>query len=462
MPPATRCSIIPPYLLLRLLANADPVVAERAANTLEQDVVFRSQRRDAPAAAAAPGLLVAGAAPQRRVHDARGSSRLPGSLVRSEGDDPAADVAVNEVYDGFGATWQLWFAEYGRNSLDGAGMALIGTVHYQQHYDNAFWDGSQMVFGDGDGEIFGRFTASLDVISHELAHAVTQHTANLDYYGQPGALNEHISDVFGVLAKQRLLGQDAAEADWLIGAELLLPGVAGRALRDLLNPGTAYDDPRLGKDPQPAHVDGYIETTDDHGGVHLNSGIPNRAFALAARAIGGPAWARAGRVWFDVLTGPDMSPSTDFASFAQLTRAAAIARFGEGSPEATAVAQGWDAVGLGATGSPADGQPSTKGQPPLDPTPPPSDVDLLVRRTGGFAGLVAERQTTLADLPARDADAWAVLLNTGLRARPEGEGALRDAYWYRVCSSCHGVDVSLAEDQLTKAEQSLFDRTLRG
>ena len=148
-------------------------------------------------------------------------------------------------------------------------------------YDNAFWDGTQMVFGDGDGVIFLPFTRSVDVIGHELAHGVTQYTSGLNYQDQSGALNESVSDVFGVLVKQRLLGQTADQADWLVGAELLAPGVNGVALRSMAAPGTAYDDPRLGKDPQPGHMRDYVDTTDDNGGVHINSGIPNKAFHVA-------------------------------------------------------------------------------------------------------------------------------------------------------------------------------------
>ena len=163
-------------------------------------------------------------------------------------------------------------------------------MHYGRGYDNAFWDGTQMVFGDGDGTVFNRFTIAVDVIGHELTHGVTEHTAALVYQGQSGALNESISDVFGSLVKQQALGQDAAAADWLIGAGLFTAQVKGVALRSMKAPGTAYDDPQLGKDPQPATMADYVETTDDNGGVHLNSGIPNHAFYLAATAIGGHAW----------------------------------------------------------------------------------------------------------------------------------------------------------------------------
>ncbi len=199
---------------------------------------------------------------------------------------------------------------------------MLATVHYQRNYDNAFWNGAQLVFGDGDGRTFDRFTKPVDVLGHELTHAVTEHTAGLVYEGQSGALNESVSDVFASCLKQRLLGQDAVAGDWLIGAGLFLPGVQARALRDMAHPGTAYDDPVLGKDPQPGHMDDYVDTTDDHGGVHLNSGIPNRAFQLAATAIGGSSAEGAGRIWYAALTG-GLSSRADFAAFAAATVAAA-------------------------------------------------------------------------------------------------------------------------------------------
>ena len=116
------------------------------------------------------------------------------------------------------------FAEgLGRTSYDGAGATVSITVHYGRDYDNAFWDGTQLVFGDGDGEIFERFTKPVDVLAHEFAHAVTESTAGLVYRDQSGALNESVSDVFAACLKQRLLGQDAAAGDWLIGEELFLP-----------------------------------------------------------------------------------------------------------------------------------------------------------------------------------------------------------------------------------------------
>ena len=149
------------------------------------------------------------------------------------------DVAVNEAYDGAGATYDLYYDIYERNSIDNRGMSIVSYVHYDVNYDNAFWDGSEMVYGDGDGEIFDRFTKCIDVIGHELTHGVTQYEANLAYSNQPGALNESMSDVFGSLVKQRTLKQTAAKADWLIGAGLLMPKIHGKALRSMKAPGNS-------------------------------------------------------------------------------------------------------------------------------------------------------------------------------------------------------------------------------
>ncbi len=206
-----------------------------------------------------------------------------------------------------------------------------------------------MVFGDGDGEIFDRFTKSLTVIGHELSHGVVQYTAGLVYRGQSGALNESVADVFGALVEQYALEQDVAAASWLIGEGLFTDQVEGNALRSMSAPGTAYDDDVLGKDPQPAHFDDYIDTDDDNGGVHLNSGIPNRAFFLAADALGGNAWERAGQIWYDALQS-DITARVDFAGFAAATVRAASERYGESSVEVDAVRAGWAGVGVDSDG----------------------------------------------------------------------------------------------------------------
>ena len=269
----------------------------------------------------------------------------------------------------------------------------MATVHYGTRYDNAFCDGTQMVFGDGDGVIFQPFTRSLDVIGHELAHGVTQYTSGLNYQDQSGALNESVSDVFGVLVKQRLLGQSADQADWLVGAELLADDVEGVALRSMAAPGTAYDDPRLGKDPQPAHLRDYVETTDDNGGVHINSGIPNKAFHVLATTLGGNAWEVAGQVWVNTITG-DISADCDFATFAALTLTAAGSRHGADSEVATAVRAAWESVGV-TPGEPAPRTSSADDGGGADaPSAPAASTAVNVRRTGGFAGRTLERPSS--------------------------------------------------------------------
>lgn len=451
-----RHTIIPPYLLRHLAETADAPVATRAEHTLRADQGFRAERAGAhrAPATARPTVLAGEAAPDREISTAKNAERLPGTVVRREGDAPTGDLAADEAYDGFGATWTLFHDVYSRDSIDGAGLQLAGTVHFGKGYDNAFWNGERMVFGDGDGEIFGRFTASLEVIGHELTHGVTERTAALVYQGQPGALNEHISDVFGVLVKQHQLGQSADAADWLIGAELLLPGVEGVAIRSMIAPGTAYDDPRLGKDPQPDHMDRFVTTTDDNGGVHINSGIPNRAFALAAKAVGGPAWTGVGQVWFDVLTGGSLGARADFAAFARLTVAAASARFGDGSREHNAVHQGWTSVGV------ATGVPTNVAEPSQAASSAPADAELLLRRTGGVTGVVKERRTPLHELPTKDAKRWNKLL-TSDRLRALGDDdPVRDGFCYRVACEALSVDVTVAEQRLTEAQRNLFQRTL--
>ena len=159
-----------------------------------------------------------------------------------------------------------------------------------------------MVFGDGDGQIFNRFTIALDVIGHELAHGVTEDESRLQYFNQSGALNESMSDVFGSLIKQSIKKQTADQANWLIGQGLLAAGINGVASRSMKDPGSAFDDPILGKDPQPKHMKDFVQTFDDNGGVHINSGIPNYAFYQVASRLGGYAWGKASRIWYDTLS----------------------------------------------------------------------------------------------------------------------------------------------------------------
>jgi Zn-dependent metalloprotease len=343
--------IVPPYIVEHMARSEDPRVRERAMASLAHAAAVRAVRAFAqqmPPMMAAPSPT---GRKTRLVYDARKKDRLPGTLVRSEGEPKSADAAVNEAYDHSGDTYDFYHDLFGRNSLDDGGMTLISSVHVGeadgggtfQPMSNAFWDGAQMAYGDGDGEVFTRFTASLDVVAHELTHGVQSYTSNLVYRGQSGALNEHFADVFGVLVRQWRRGESAETASWLIGADVLVPAKTRRGIRDMEHPGTAFtDDPALGTDPQPDHMKGLYEGAADSGGVHINSGIPNRAFVLVAQALGGPAWETAGRVWYDAML--QLSRTSRFADLARVTAQIAGDRFDAAARKAVKAA--WRKVGL--------------------------------------------------------------------------------------------------------------------
>jgi Zn-dependent metalloprotease len=291
------CSIIPPHLLRNIAERGDDDARREAQLALELTAQVRGER-----AAVANRRITRSGSSGVRIFDARGMRDLPGRRVRGENDPIARDASVNEALDGARKTCDFYRSVYGRNSLDDRGLRVDCCVHYGLRYANALWNGRQLIFGDGGGRYFNHFTSALDVIAHELTHGVTQYSAALEYEAQSGALNEHFSDVFGTLAKQFSLKQTAADADWLIGEGLFASEVQGVAIRSLKAPGTAYDDRVAGKDPQPAHINDYVTTDLDNGGVHINSGIPNRAFFELATLLGGKAWEVAGKIWYRALT----------------------------------------------------------------------------------------------------------------------------------------------------------------
>lgn len=339
----THHCIVPPHMLRSIAQRGDPKQQEMAWSTLTSSEQFRGQRLvlTVLSALAAP----AAGAKRRTVYDARGRYSLPGKRVRGESEPRAKDPAANEAFDGAGVTYELFSKVFGRNSIDDRGLRLESTVHYGQNYDNAFWNGRQLVYGDGDGKIFRRFTVSIDIIGHELVHGVTQFEAGLEYQGQSGALNESFSDVFGSLVKQYRRRQTAKEASWIIGEGVFKPSVKGKGIRSLKAPGTAYDDPVLGKDPQPAHMTDYVDTADDNGGVHINSGIPNRAFYETAVRLGGHAWEKAGRIWYITLR-DKLRPNSTFTDAVEMTIQVAAELYGSESKEQEAVKASWTDVGL--------------------------------------------------------------------------------------------------------------------
>jgi len=349
------CSIIPPFVLSRIAETGTPEERAAALHTLAISSGVRARRslvRSLLASGAATVAELGPAVPPETlaVYDVAGGgdADLPGTLKRATHDPAAADPAVNQAYDGADKTYHFYLDVFNRASVDGKGMTLVSSVHFSHALDNAFWNGSQMVYGDGSGHFMavGSLTKALDVIGHELTHGVTQYTAALEYHAQPGALNESISDVFGSLVRQRDLGQSADQADWLIAPGILGASLHGVALRSMKEPGTAFQG-----DPQPATMAGYVklpvdsDPEHDNGGVHINSGIPNHAFYLAAVAIGGNAWEAPGRIWYDALT-TRIHATANFHDAAHATVASARGLYGASSSQAKAVRNAWREVGV--------------------------------------------------------------------------------------------------------------------
>jgi Zn-dependent metalloprotease len=350
------CFIAPPNILDYIAKEGDADQRDAALRTLATSASLRTRRslvgpivqKLGVDAVVALGLIQAPTGVKRSVYDVQhgGQSALPGTLVRGENDPAVDDASVNEAFDGAGATADFYLDVFGRKSIDDKEMELVSSVHYGVRFENALWNGAQMIYGDGGGQLFveNSLTTAIDVIGHELTHGVTQFTAGLVYSKDSGALNESISDVFGSLVKQYSKQQEAGDADWLIGEGLLVPRL-GEALRSMKAPGTAW----IG-DNQPSTMAGHLDLPDDNdpahdnGGVHINSGIPNHAFYLAATAIGGYAWEKAGKIWYGALT-RHLQPHSQFRDAADATVAVAEELFGAGA-ERDAVAQAWTDVGV--------------------------------------------------------------------------------------------------------------------
>ena len=279
--------------------------------------------------------------PNFHVYSAQHKEDLPGVQIF----DVSASNPNQDAYRAYTAaqkTFQTYMDLFNRDSVDGKGFDLNSSVDFDVNYDNAFWNGKQMVYGNGDGKIFGDFTVPLDVIGHELTHGVTQFSSNLKYENQPGALNEHLSDAFGKIVQhydQSKTAKDPKDPvfDDTIGKGLILPynGVQFKGLRSMANPGTAYKGhPALGDDPQPGTMADYqtLPNTDDgdNGGVHINSGIPNHAFWLFHQSLQdkdiGPHDKRGflfeipAQIWYN--TSQSIKKNCDFKTFANDTIAA--------------------------------------------------------------------------------------------------------------------------------------------
>lgn len=348
MEPVRLCSIVPPYVLRAIAANGDDDDRALALAALAWSSGPRRERQ--ALAELGMQLVLPPRAKHRTVYDAAQRYTLPGWIARAEGERRTRDACVDEAYDGAGRTLDYFRRVHGRSSVDDRGLGIRSTVHYGDRFSNAHWNGRQMIYGDGDGKYFRRFT-SLDVVAHELTHAVTQYSAALGTSGQCGALAEHFSDVFAILVKQYRLRQAAAQSDWLIGADLLTSRVNGAGLRSMKAPGTAYDDEVLGRDPQSAHMSGYVKMNGDGRGVHINCGIPNHAFYRAATLLGGRAWEVAGQIWYRTLT-RELGPRARFQQCADATWRVAAELYGNGSEPHDAVRSAWRDVGIEVSGAP--------------------------------------------------------------------------------------------------------------
>ena len=251
-------------------------------------------------------------AKNRTIYNANGSTTT-GSFARGEGDPATGNRDVDNAYDWTGATYDYYASTFGRDSYDGAGAELVSFVHYGVGYENAFWDGVEMVYGDG--------FAVNDVTAHELTHAVTERTAGLEYVDQSGALNESISDQ---------AGWDVDPGDSTMGEDLPIG-----AIRDMRNPG-AFG--------QPATASQYVCTSSDNGGVHTNSGIPNKVYANLVDSLGRGGAEQVRYRAQTIYLGPN-------ATFAD-ARAAEQQAASDLGLSATTVGNAWQAQGVTASWQP--------------------------------------------------------------------------------------------------------------
>lgn len=293
-----------------------------------------------------------------RTFDVRGASPEPRAVTPADLHDVSSsseafsDGVAATAHWGTVQTLRFYREQLGRDGVDGAGGPeplgphLTSSVHYGSAYNNAFWNGTSAYYGDGDGDRFSALVG-LDVVAHELTHGVTDHTADLLYFTQSGALNESFSDVFGALVEEAVIGPDTM---WTLGEGVFTPNQPGDAMRYLSDPtrdGSSTD-----------HWTSRYTGPFDNGGVHKNSGIANLVFYLVAeggqhptawhvrRGVQGIGTERAGRIWYHALA-HELGWLADFDDARTATLNAARTLYGEGSFEEEAVANAWAEVGVG-------------------------------------------------------------------------------------------------------------------
>ena len=341
--PCGCCFIVPPAVLKALslrhrVSPRDPKIYQDSYAETQRLRYIREGHR---MASVTSRRSIAAAAPARppaeHLFDCGNRMTLPGAPVP---DAENGDEAFSTVFKTTAQVGKFYQEVLGRNSIDNLGMDMVSSLNYGLNFQNAFWNGQQMVYGNGDQQVFIDFWRSPDVIGHELTHGVTQHESGLRYEGESGALNESLSDAFGAAFHQWTQQTPASDdAGWLIGAGIMGPDSKAQGmtcLRDMVDPTASHC-----LSPQPASYDDFDPTAD----VHLNSGIPNKAFALFARALGGNSYDTATKVWYAACTGGRLSSTATFADFARSTVAVADQWSGaDQAAVADAVRQAWQEV----------------------------------------------------------------------------------------------------------------------
>ncbi len=309
--------------------------------------------------------------------------------------DTTAQKAGVDAHWGARWTYDYYLNVHGRNGINGSGgpgvtaaaansatSLITSRVHFGSNYNNAFWYQNMMTYGDGNGTTFSPLT-TVDIAGHEMTHGVTEFTANLTYSNESGALNESMSDVFGAMVELYSRGGTVTSDTWKIGEQAYTPNTAGDALRYMNNPHLASNSGYTADDDPDHYTERYTGTADS-GGVHINSGIPNHVFYLAAAGgthhlsgvtVTGMGTTDAARIWYRALTTYKTS-GTNFSAARTAMLNAATDLFGASSTQYTTVAKAWCAAGVGAC--PATPTPT----PSATPTPTPGGTELLVN--GGF------------------------------------------------------------------------------
>ena len=340
-----QCFIIPRDVLHRIAEDASfaDVARKAAADTARLSTEIRRLRDQALALTSLAGLVgesiaEVAASPAVTVYDCKHRHTLPGVPVHNPAG--STDATAARTFSETSGVAKFYKQVFNRNSIDNAGMTMMSSIHYGVRFNNAMWNGSQMLYGDGDGSIFVDFTKGNDVIGHELTHGVTQYSLQLVYADDAGGLNESLSDCFGSMFRQWEAHQDAGKADWLIGSDIVGPAAKTKGyscLRDMGDPGASHC-----LAPQPTKYSQVTPGMDPH----YSSGPPNLAFCTACKKLGGMSWERIGQVWYRAVTGFGPSPNMKMTEFANRTRQLATQLYGNEPAVLAAVDSGWKLVGL--------------------------------------------------------------------------------------------------------------------